>query len=170
MRAFFILIFTLCSIHSLYATDPDSTTASRSQVDIPSILEELGLSPHENVDTALILFVYEWVGTKYCYGGQSKNGVDCSGFANVLYEQVFGIELVRVSTDIYHKSKKVKKKNLEQGNLVFFKTNGRSRVNHVGVYLWDGYFVHASTKRGVIISKLDEGYYEKTFVSGGRMD
>jgi lipoprotein Spr len=132
-------------------------------------VDSLGLPQYVDADSQLVWFIKEWIGVNYCYGGKSKSGVDCSGFANLLYEQVYGIKLLRVSTEIYRSSSKVKRKDLAQGDLVFFKTNGKSRVNHVGVYLWDGYFVHSSTKYGVIISTLNEGYYQKTFVSGGRV-
>lgn len=134
-----------------------------------SLISEFGIPVPEEVDTNLVLFLELWMGSPYRYGGCTRSGTDCSGFSGQLYENVYGIKIPRVSIDIYKASKKVRSiDRLSQGDLVFFHT-GRSRsVNHVGVYLWDGYFAHASTKRGVIISRLDEGYYNSRFVSGGR--
>lgn len=111
-----------------------------------------------------------WIGTPYRMGRSSKKGTDCSGFVRSIYSDVYGIELVRSSADmVHHISKKIKKtQKLEEGDLVFFKINGR-RVSHVGIYLRDGMFVHATTLSGVIVSHLDEAYYKKRFYCGGRM-
>ncbi len=111
----------------------------------------------------------DWLGTRYRRGGMSRAAVDCSGFTNILYKNVFGVKLDRVSTAIAKNVKEVvDKENLMPGDLVFFATLGKRYVNHVGVYLGDGKFVHASIKHGVIVSSLSEGYYSRTWRKGGR--
>lgn len=112
----------------------------------------------------------DWLGTKYKLGGMSRKAVDCSGFTNIIYKNVFGQQLDRVSTVIARNVKEsiTNKEDLIPGDMVFFSTFGRKYINHVGVYLGDGKFVHASIKKGVIVSTLSEGYYSRVFRKGGR--
>lgn len=110
-----------------------------------------------------------WLGTKYKYGGCSKKGVDCSCLAKQIYKQVYGVELDRRSKDQYKQCKPIKKqRKLKEGDLVFFKING-ARISHVGVYLGDGYFIHSSTKSGVVLNNLSEDYYSSHYFKGGRV-
>lgn len=111
----------------------------------------------------------EWYGAKYKYGGCSKSGVDCSCFVKTMYKIAYGKDLQRSSKNQYKACKPVKKwKKLKEGDLVFFKI-GSTKVNHVGIYLKDGKFIHASTKRGVVLSDLNEKYYKKHFFKGGKV-
>jgi cell wall-associated NlpC family hydrolase len=121
-------------------------------------------------DNKLLELIESWYGTKYKYGGQTRDGVDCSGFAKAFMSSYYDITITRSSADQYKQcAVKVKKKKLKQGDLVFFKTNGsRGGITHVGVYLCNNKFVHAATSSGVMISDLDEDYYKARFVSGGR--
>lgn len=115
--------------------------------------------------------VEDWLGTPYKYGGQSKDGVDCSGLVVEIYRTVYGKKLYRSSYEIYDKNcKAIKKKDLKEGDLVFFITskNGK-RINHVGLYLNDNKFVHSTTRKGVIITDLSEPYYERYFYKAGRV-
>lgn len=116
---------------------------------------------------SLYHFISEWYGTPYSYSSCSKSGVDCSCFTNLLYQSVFKLNLPRSAKEMYEKCDKIKKKELREGDLVFFNTNGKG-VSHVGVYLKDGKFVHASTKKGVMISHLDEEYFQKTYCGACR--
>ena len=116
----------------------------------------------------LYSFIDDWYGTKYKYGGLSKQGVDCSGFTNILYKEVYNKHLERRSVDIAKSINKVKKSNLKEGDLVFFTINN-NKNSHVGVYLKNKKFVHASTSKGVIISSLENPYYQKTYSKGGNI-
>jgi lipoprotein Spr len=80
---------------------------------------------------------------------------------------VYGTVLSRTARSQYQECDKIKKENLREGDLVFFKTH--RGVSHVGVYLANGYFTHASTSNGVMISSLDEEYYSKRYIGGGRI-
>jgi lipoprotein Spr len=121
------------------------------------------------LNTDLFRFIEDWWGTPYVYGGKNKNGVDCSGFTNNLLSQVFRLPAGGSSAQLYSKSKKVSNSQMHEGDLVFFKTNGTS-VSHVGVYLVNDKFVHASTSSGVMISDLNESYWKKYYVGGGRVE
>ena len=115
----------------------------------------------------LYAFIDEWYGVKYKYGGTSKSGVDCSGFCNQLYRNVYSKQLKRSAKDIAKQTKRVGLRNLKEGDLVFFNISGKN--SHVGVYLMNNRFVHASTSKGVIISNLTNSYYKKAFNKGGRL-
>ncbi len=113
--------------------------------------------------------VDEWYGVRYRTGGNTKNGVDCSGFTVAVYAAVYGIMLPRVSRDQYRTSRKISTTELQEGDLVFFNTNGRG-VSHVGVYLGNNKFIHASVSKGIMVNGLFESYYLKRYVGAGRID
>lgn len=120
-----------------------------------------------NLNTTLIEFYKNWSGVKYEYGGNSKNGIDCSSFIQKAYEDNFDIALPR-TTDLQAKAGiEINKSQLEIGDLVFFKTSSSS--NHVGIYLEDGKFMHASTTIGVTISYLDNVYFDKYYWKAQRI-
>ncbi len=120
-------------------------------------------------NTALYQFIENWWKTNYQYGGATKEGIDCSSFSGILMSNVFGKQLPRSSQEQYLVTAHTDKEKLQEGDLVFFHTRRRKGVSHVGVYLMNGFFVHASTQEGVIISNLNETYYHKRFLSGGKL-
>jgi len=119
-------------------------------------------------NAALLEFMDDWYGVPYKYSGTDKKGIDCSGFVCMLYNTVYQRGLSGTSGALYKASRRVKRGDLEQGDLVFFKIS-RGRVSHVGVYVANGYFVHASTKAGVVLSNLNEPYYKKYYGGAGRL-
>ena len=119
-------------------------------------------------DPAMYKTIYEWLGVPYKYSGDCKDGIDCSGFVCMLYKESFGITLSQSAAEIYKDVKPLKKSALKEGDLVFFKIK-KKKVSHVGVYVGNNKFAHASVQSGVIISDLDEPYYKKYFYKGGRV-
>ena len=118
-------------------------------------------------NSALYNFIEDWWATRYHYGGQTRNGIDCSAYSGTLLSKVWGIKAPRTARAMYGVAEKIDRENLKEGDLVFFNTRGG--VSHVGVYLGNGYFTHASTGNGVTINNLEETYYKTKLISGGRL-
>lgn len=145
---------------------PEVESASEVQLKYAVLLDtEVESLPTES----LLEAVDEWYGVRYRVGGNTKNGVDCSGFTVAVYAAVYGLTIPRVSREQYRISRKISTTELQQGDLVFFNTNGRG-VSHVGVYLGNNKFIHASVSRGVMVNDLFESYYIKRFIGAGRID
>ena len=116
----------------------------------------------------LFTVIDEWWATRYRYGGSTKKGIDCSAFTGTLYTQAFHISLTRTAREQYEQCDKIyNRDDLKEGDLVFFNTRGG--VSHVGMYLGNSYFVHSSVHDGVTISSLNDDYYNRKFISGGRL-
>ncbi|HSV10574.1 MAG TPA: C40 family peptidase [Hanamia sp.] len=116
---------------------------------------------------SLLGFIDNWFGTRYKLGGTTKRGIDCSALTGALLLAVYGFNLPRTARQQYEATDHIDKDELQEGDLVFFNTHGG--VSHVGVYLENDYFLHAST-HGVTISSLDDHYYAKRFICGGRVE
>lgn len=121
---------------------------------------------HVNWEGPWFDFLEKSIGTPYQFGGNDLSGTDCSGFSGMLYAELFDISLPRSSRDQADICVFLPTDSLKKGDLVFFKN--KRNISHVGVYLDNGYFVHASTQQGVTISHLNEPYYQKRFYQGGR--
>jgi cell wall-associated NlpC family hydrolase len=107
-----------------------------------------------------------WYGTPYKLGGSTKNGIDCSAFVQTIFVSAFGISLPRTAREQYEVTRHISRTELQEGDLLFFNTRGG--VSHVGIYLQNNKFVHASVS-GVTISDMFEPYYVKHFIAAGRV-
>ncbi len=121
-----------------------------------------------NEDIALLEEIDSWIGTPYKYGGATKEGTDCSGLIITIYKKIYNIDLTRSSYELWRESVAVKRKELKSGDFVFFRMKG-DKISHAGIYISNGYFVHASSSRGVVIDSLDNEYYSLRFANGGRI-
>lgn len=116
---------------------------------------------------ALMAVYQEWEGVPYRLGGSSKKGIDCSAFVSMAYANIMGLALPRTVGEQKHLGVDVAREQLQSGDLVFFKT-GRSTL-HVGIYLSQNQFVHASTSQGVIISSLNNSYWAARYKMAKRL-
>lgn len=105
----------------------------------------------------------EWRGTPYRLGGYNRSGIDCSGFVALTMADLFAVSLPRTTLQQSKLTPKVSASQLQTGDLVFFKIPGQGKTYHVGIYLEQGRFLHASTSRGVMISALTLDYWSRNF-------
>lgn len=148
----FVLLIISCKPSARYRTDhqmPEQTSEPSQSSNLNS-------------------YVRQWLKTPYKYGGMSKNGVDCSGFSSRVMQDVFQVKIPRTAENQFENGKKISDSKRRAGDLVFFKNVRGRGVDHVGVYLGNNTFAHASTSAGVIISGLDEAYYQKRYVGACR--
>ncbi len=133
-----------------------------------AILENASVEDLNN--PKLLSFMDYWYGAPYRYGGMTRDGIDCSAFAFLLMSSVYGVaSLPRTSKEQFESSRHIRRDELQEGDLVFFHTLGRRKaVTHVGVYLRNNKFIHASLS-GVMISDLNDGYYDRHYVGAGRV-
>jgi cell wall-associated NlpC family hydrolase len=117
----------------------------------------------------LYAFVDQWMGVPYKFGGQDKDGVDCSALAQLLEQEVFNINIPRTTGQQVNTIKRKYEEELQEGDLVFFDFDGK-KFSHVGVYLQNGYVVHASTRRGVMIVRLKDPSLYKYFSRAGSVN
>jgi cell wall-associated NlpC family hydrolase len=108
-----------------------------------------------------------WKGTPYEIGGLNKNGIDCSGFVHVTFREAFGMELPRTTEDLAESGRHIDKHKLAIGDLVFFKTGITKR--HVGIYMGNEQFIHASTSSGVMKSSLRNPYWSRHYWKSTRL-
>jgi len=131
--------------------------------------ERLGIPLTGAENKALILAIDEWLGARYRYGGCSKGGIDCSCLIRTIYKTVYGIQLNRNSRDMFYEdATPVEPEDLREGDILAFKIRS-NRISHVGLYLRDNKFVHASRSDGVTIDDLTNPYFQRRFFAGGRV-
>jgi len=171
-----LLLFScFCLLMSSFSYSQDQDRSSHFSYDftndfLKNYYSQLtGISVHEICNTFLYGAIESWLGVPYRYAGRSRKGIDCSAFVSVVYNNAFDSQVQGNSYTMYQNSKPVKKNDLEEGDLVFFKTSRHKTISHVGVFLGNNKFAHASRTNGVIISDLQNSYYKKRFVRGGRL-
>jgi len=116
----------------------------------------------------MLLEIVGLLGTPYVYGGSGEDGLDCSGFTLRVYDRSASRKLARSAEEQFYQGDEVERDALRFGDLVFFKTAGR-RASHVGIYIEDDLFAHASTTSGVTISSLESSYYTQRYVGARRI-
>lgn len=125
--------------------------------------------PLPSGDGSVLGTAFAMRGTRYRYGASSRSAVDCSGFTRLVFQR-HGVSLPHSSRAQANLGVGVPKSQLQKGDLVFFKTNRGTRINHVGIYIGDGKFIHASSGGGrVQVNSLNEGYYAKRFAGARRL-
>lgn len=144
---------------------PDPELASKIEVSmVEPVVEPESAAP----SVEEIMTVYKaWRGVPYRMGGTTQRGVDCSAFAREVFRDALGIELPRSTHSQVHKGTRVAKNELTEGDLVFFRIN--ARLNHVGIYVGNGEFIHASSRKGVTRSRLDDRYWRAKFWQARRI-
>jgi lipoprotein Spr len=156
------------------STDNDIMPSNLSEVEKANWLQlkysiKMDVAVESINNIPLLKKIDEWYGTPYNYGGSTKNGVDCSYFTLDVMQGAYNINLKRTAAEQYEQTSRINWEDLKEGDLIFFKTEGPNKISHVGIYLSNNKFVHASVRNGVTISDLSDPYYQRTLYSMGRL-
>jgi lipoprotein Spr len=166
-----LLLFAVCLFGLLFGSCR-SRTVAYNPVEVRQLSREMGFFI-SNTDENIPLYAEAslWLRTPYRYGGLNRQGIDCSGLVYRIYRNVYRKTVSRATAGLEKETKKISKGSLRAGDLVFFATgSNKKKISHVGIFLKDGYFVHASTSNGVIVSHLGEAYYLRTWKWGGKVE
>lgn len=148
----------------LFAADIDQLIASQPTAARPEPAPRMSGRVQSVLRRAMAM-----LGTPYRWGGTSENGFDCSGLVSYVFKSALGIELPRISREMANSGQRIDRSALSAGDLVFFSRRGR-RVDHVGIYVGNGQFVHAPrTGKDVMVSSLDEDYWSRKFMQARRI-
>lgn len=128
----------------------------------------MDMPAEELTNIPLLEMMDKWWGTKYCIGGSTMNCIDCSAFTQVIMREVYNTILPRTAQEQFNLMQPIAIDELQEGDLVFFNTGGRG-ISHVGIYIQNNKFLHASTSQGVTITDLNDKYWNPKFRGGGRM-
>jgi cell wall-associated NlpC family hydrolase len=159
-------------------SDPDDLPANEPRVDISNVLKRIKSSDNSNDLSSdnstprerMLMEILKYINTPYKYGGTSANGIDCSAFTQSVYNNSLDVNLNRTAREQYQEGTEIDNiDDLQFGDLVFFNTRRRVKPGHVGIYIGDHLFAHAS-KKGVTVSSLDMEYYSRRFMGGRRIE
>jgi lipoprotein Spr/probable lipoprotein NlpC len=125
------------------------------------------LHNHTPIKDALYEEYKKWYGVKYCYGGNTVNGVDCSALVQSIYKDAFNLKIPRTTKYQAHSGYFIKKKDIQEGDLILFKTGYKTR--HSAIYIEKGNFIHASSSHGVTISNLNNPYWRTKYWQARRV-
>lgn len=164
----FAVLTTNAQINDKQEEKPKNKTEDPDNLVSQYFSQVMGVALNATSNVKLYQFVYDWIGAPYRFGGSTRKGIDCSAFTKEIYSKVFNTIIKRSSRDIFRDAIPIHKKDLQEGDLVFFKIKSKY-ITHVGIYLGNNRFAHASSIRGVVLNNLEEPYYKRYFYKGGRI-
>ena len=159
--------------------DPSDLPEDESKIDLSSLIKNLKNESKGSGEEAvlsskkelMIMEIIKYMNTPYKYGGNSLNGIDCSAFTQSVYQSSWMITLNRSARDQYQQGTVIEnREDLKFGDLIFFNTRRRVRPGHVGIYIGENLFAHASSTLGVTISSLEHNYYNKRYMGARRIE
>ena len=173
MRKSVYFIYIVCMMTIVVALSSCRSSGSMSRADYRALARaslRLGVDIEYDDNHPFFLYSSQWLGIPYKYGGNDKRGIDCSGLSCAIYRDVFHLKISRTSRQQFEQDFCTfrNKNKLKPGDLVFFTSPGASGVvNHVGIYLKAGRFIHSSSSRGVVVADLQNPYWSQNCVAGG---
>lgn len=165
----YLVLFLITVFPCLGFSQTKKSKPRAPKQEIHQFYSNLNLSPDSAATPYLFYQVHDWIGTRYKFAGRTKSGIDCSGFVATMYKNAYCVQLSGGSRDLWPAVQPVEKADLKEGDILFFKIK-KGQISHVGVYLGNNKFAHASVHSGVIVSDLNEDYYKKYFFKGGRIN
>jgi cell wall-associated NlpC family hydrolase len=160
-----ITLFVICLLTASCATPPGP--ASTGSIETGSSGNIKGRAGSNEIEKRIRDEYAQWKGTKHRLGGTDQSGIDCSGFVREVYKTLFNMDLPRTTKEQVNEGSPINRKDLQAGDLVFFKPPTYPR--HVGIFLSENEFVHASKSKGVIISRIDPYYWGKYYWTARRV-
>ncbi len=149
-------------------TKVDTTNVERIKIEKSDFRKEKNEAIEPLDQSRMMREISKYMGVPYVSGGASSQGMDCSGYTMMVYKNAMNIELPRSSAEQYKMGRAVGQSELKFGDLVFFNTTGEP-ASHVGIYIGDDLFAHASVSLGVTISSLQSSYYSKRYTGARRI-
>lgn len=165
----FLLLFPLLALTACSASSAKVVQTEKANAEaLDTLIVNLKTNrPHQYsavMDKRLSQVYKEWVGTRYRMGGTTRAGIDCSAFMQTTFIKAFGVNLPRSTAEQRYVGKSINKSELKVGDLVFFRKN-----HHVGVYIGNNQFMHASTSKGVTVESLNDNYWARTYTQSRRV-
>lgn len=146
------------------AATPEQIAQQTSRKEVKTAPHNQVSSDHNQTRQKIDNVYQKWAGTRYRFGGTGAGGIDCSAFVQKAMSGAFNIHLPRSTAEQRYSGRSISKSDLRPGDLVFFRKN-----HHVGVYIGDGKFVHASSSKGVTTSSLSESYWARNYTQSRRV-
>ncbi|MCR9012639.1 C40 family peptidase [Gabonibacter chumensis] len=168
----YVLFIGFLFIWATFSSCGTSRQLASNKQQRAQLSRKLGFTVNRKDDLRLFEEVTTWLRVPYRYGGTTRTGVDCSGFVGAVYKNVYHKKLERTVAHIFQKDcRRIGKHKLKSGDLLFFTLSKKKkkRLTHMGIFLKNGYFAHASVSKGVIISHLSDPYYKKGWKKSGRV-
>lgn len=162
----FVIAFSSCKSKKNSLPNSKNKSEKSSSKIVNQYADLMDVSPKAIKNKKLYEFIEEWKGTKYQFGGLSKRGIDCSGLVYLAFRDAYDKQIPRNTSQQLEMIKRKYEGQLKEGDLVFFDYDGK-KFSHVGIYLQNGYYFHASTSKGVMVAKLRDPYTYKYFSRGG---
>jgi cell wall-associated NlpC family hydrolase len=145
----------------------DPTTSRERQLDF-TLYDEV--DPRVSATRSDVMqHIIDWLGTRYRFGGEARNGIDCSAFVREVYRSSFNVELPRTAEMQAGLGMKVGREELQFGDLVYFHTANHAWISHVGIYIGEGLFANASSSKGVTVASLESKYWQKRYLFSKRL-
>lgn len=164
------VLLAVCLFGLLFASC-GSRKVGYNPVEVAQLSREMGFFI-DNTDENIPLYAEAslWLGVPYRYGGLNRKGIDCSGLVYRIYQNVYRKTVPRSTAGLEKETQKISKNDLRAGDLVFFATgSSKNKISHVGIFLKDDYFVHASSSKGVMVSRLSQTYYQRRWEKSGKI-
>ena len=163
MKQKLTLVYIICICSVIFAGCSGSVRFALQKGNTPEVSSSEPISYNR---LNIISEAEKWLGTPYCYGGESKNCTDCSGFVQKVFQSA-GIYLPRTAAAQYNYAEKISQEESVPGDLVFF--GAHNSISHVGIYIGNDRFIHSGSTNGVEKQSLSNSYYRSRFAGFGRV-